>query len=335
VASRRDGFLSSPVLWPLAGVIVLVLVNVVRDPAFLEIKILNGHLFGATIDILGQSSRVMVLALGMTFVIATGGIDLSVGSVVAIAGAVAATLIDRGTGSLSVIVGSAVLVGGVVGLANGALVAYAGVQPIVATLIFMVAGRGIAQQITGGNVVLVKHAGFEFLGNGFVAGLPFAALLVGAIYLASRIALTRTAGRLFIEAVGDNPVASRFAGVPSARVKCLVYVASGLCAGVAGVLATSNIRAADPYRAGENMELDAIFAVVVGGTALTGGRFLLLGSFVGALLLQTLSTTMYFVGVPPAVATVPKALLILVVCVLQSERSRSWAKNLMPRRAAA
>jgi simple sugar transport system permease protein len=323
------------VVWPLAGIVALVLVNVVRDPAFLEIKILNGHFFGATIDILSQSSRVMVLALGMTFVIATGGIDLSVGSVVAITGAVAATLIDHGAGSVTVIAAAAVTVGGVVGLANGALVAYAGVQPIVATLIFMVAGRGIAQQITGGNVVLVKHAGFEFLGNGFVAGLPFAALLVAAIYLLSRTVLSRTAGRLFIEAVGDNPVASRFAGVPSARVKCLVYVASGLCAGVAGVLAASNIRAADPYRAGENMELDAIFAVVVGGTALTGGRFLLLGSFVGALLLQTLSTTMYFIGVPPAVATVPKALLILLVCVLQSERSRTWVKNLVPRRATA
>ncbi|MEO5958046.1 MAG: ABC transporter permease, partial [Opitutaceae bacterium] len=165
--------------------------------------------------------------------------------------------------------------------------------------------------------------------------LPFAALVAGTIYLATHFALRRTAARLFIEAVGDNPVASRFAGVPTARVTWSVYVFSGLCAGVAGVLAASNIRAADSLRAGENMELDAIFAVVVGGTALTGGRFLLLGSMVGAILLQTLSVTMYFVGVPPQVATVPKALLIVLVCVLQAERTRLWLRSMFARKDAA
>jgi simple sugar transport system permease protein len=327
-----NGLRKSPVIWPVAGIVLLILANVIRDPAFLKITVLNGHLFGSLIDILNQSSRVTVLALGMTLVIATGGIDLSVGSIVAIAGAVAAMAMNDGVQSLPLIVGAAVGVGALMGAVNGALVAYAGVQPIVATLIFMVAGRGIAQQLTNGNVILIKHAGFEFLGNGFFLALPFAALLAVALYLVTQLVLRRTAGRLFIEAVGDNPVASRFAGVPAARVTWLVYAFSGVCAGIAGVLAASNIRAADPYRAGENMELDAIFAVVVGGTALTGGRFLLLGSFVGALLLQTLSTTMYFVGVPPAVATVPKALLILVVCLLQSERTRGWLGNLVRRR---
>jgi simple sugar transport system permease protein len=133
---------------------------------------------------------------------------------------------------------------------------------------------------------------------------------------------------LFVEAVGDNPIASRFAGIATARVKCLVYVFSGFCAALAGVMAAANVQAADSYRVGENMELDAIFAVVVGGTALTGGRFLLLGSFIGALLLQTLTQTMYYAGVPPAVAPVPKALLILVVCLLQSDRTRSWFRSL-------
>jgi simple sugar transport system permease protein len=327
-----NGLRKSPVIWPAAGIVLLILANIIRDPAFLKITVLNGHLFGSLIDILNQSSRVTVLALGMTLVIATGGIDLSVGSVVAIAGAVAAMAMNDGVESLPLIVGAAVGVGALMGAVNGALVAYAGVQPIVATLIFMVAGRGIAQQLTNGNVILIKHAGFEFLGNGFFLALPFAALLAVALYLVTQFVLRRTAARLFIEAVGDNPVASRFTGVPAARVTWLVYAFSGVCAGIAGVLAASNIRAADPYRAGENMELDAIFAVVVGGTALTGGRFLLLGSFIGALLLQTLSTTMYFVGVPPAVATVPKALLILVVCLLQSERTRGWLGNLVRRR---
>jgi ribose/xylose/arabinose/galactoside ABC-type transport system permease subunit len=169
---------------------------------------------------------------------------------------------------------------------------------------------------------LIANSAFEFLGNGFVAGLPFAPLLVGILYLATHFFLRRTAAGLFIEAVGDSEQASRFAGLAAARVKALAYVACGLCAGLAGVLAAANIRAADAHRAGENIELDAIFAVVVGGTALTGGRFSIAGSFLGALLIQTLTTTMYNIGVPPPVAPLPKALLIIVVSLLQSEKFR-------------
>jgi simple sugar transport system permease protein len=133
--------------------------------------------------------------------------------------------------------------------------------------------------------------------------------------------------------VGDNPEASRFAGLATARIKIVAYVVCGLCAAVAGIMAAADIGAADAQRAGENTELDAIFAVVVGGTALTGGRFLLLGSFVGALLLQLLTTTLYSVGVPPAVASVPKALLILTVCLLQSDRTRRWLKGLVGKKS--
>jgi len=268
----------------------------------------------------------------MTLVIATGGVDLSVGSVMAVAGAVAAVLLSRGVDSLALILAASLSAGIAAGLINGVLVSIAGIQPIVATLILMVAGRGVAQLLTGGEVIIIKHAGFEFLGNGFFLALPFAAVLATTLFIVTHFALRRTAAGLFVEAVGDNPVASRFAGIATARVKCLVYVFSGFCAGLAGVMAAANVRAADSYRVGENMELDAIFAVVVGGTALTGGRFLLLGSFVGALLLQTLTQTMYYAGVPPAVAPVPKALLILAVCLLQSDRTRAWLKSLMASR---
>jgi simple sugar transport system permease protein len=321
----------SPVVWPIAGLLLLVLANLVRDPAFLRVSSFEGHLAGVPIDILKEGAQIEIAALGMTLVIATGGIDLSVGSLVAITGAVAAVMIGHHVQGLTLIIGAAILAGAVAGLVNGVLVAYAGIQPIVATLILMVAGRGLAQLITGGNVLLIKHAGFEYLGNGFFLGVPFAALVAVALYLVTRTALSRTAGRLFIEAVGDNPTASRFAGLSTARITWLVYVFSGVCAAVTGVLAASNIRAADSLRAGENLELDAIFAVVVGGTALSGGRFLLLGSFVGALLLQTLTVTMYNIGVPPHVAPVPKACLILAVCILQSDRTRRWLTNLWRR----
>jgi galactofuranose transport system permease protein len=319
-------FFQSPVAWPLAGLLVLIIVNAILRPEFLHITVLDGRLFGVSIDILNQGARAFVLALGMTLVIATGGVDLSVGSVMAVAGAVAAVLLSQGVDSLTVVLTAALAAGLLAGMINGLLVSVAGIQPIVATLILMVAGRGVAQLVTSGEVILIKHAGFEFIGNGYLFGLPFAAVLATGLFVATHFALRRTAAGLFVEAVGDNPIASRFAGIATARVKCLVYVFSGLCAALAGVMAAANVQAADSYRVGENMELDAIFAVVVGGTALTGGRFLLLGSFVGALLLQTLTQTMYYAGVPPAVAPVPKALLILAVCLLQSDRTRAWFK---------
>ena len=323
----------SPVIWPLAGLVALVVLNAVFNPGFLRLTLLEGHLYGVPVDILTQGSRTMLVALGMTLVIATAGVDLSVGSVVAIAGAVCAVLLQGGHG-LAVTVAAAVGAGLLAGSANGLLVARFGVQPIVATLILMVAGRGVAQLIVDGQVIIIKSVSFDYLANGFLLGLPFAPLLVATLYGATHLALRRTALGLFIEAVGDNETASRFAGLAAARIKAFAYLFCGGCAGLAGVLAAANIGAADAYRAGENMELDAIFAVVVGGTALTGGRFTILGTAVGALLIQTLTTTMYNLGVPPAVAPVPKALLIIGVALLQSEKISRWLGGLGRRKAA-
>jgi galactofuranose transport system permease protein len=317
----------SPIAWLCAGLLALVLLNLANNPAFLKIAVQDGHLYGVPIDILNQGSRTMLLALGMTLVIATGGADLSVGSVVAIAGAVCALMLNAGA-SLATTLVAALAVGASAGTVNGVLVARFNVQPIVATLILMVAGRGIAQLVSGGQVIVISHPAFEFLANGVVLGLPVAPLLVVALFVATHLLVRRTAAGLFVEAVGDNETASRFAGLAAARVKAGAYIFSGVCAGLAGVLTAANIRAADANRAGENAELDAIFAVVVGGTALTGGRFSILGSFLGALLIQTLATTMYFRGVPPAVAPVPKALLIIAVSLLQSETARARVAQL-------
>jgi galactofuranose transport system permease protein len=333
--ARKNSGQRSPLLWPVVGLLALVVANVIINPAFLKISLLDGHLYGLPVDILNQGARGMLLALGMTLVIATGGVDLSVGSLMAVAGAVAAVMLTQQGAPLPLALAGAVGVTLLGGAASGLLVAWLGIQPIVATLILMVVGRGVAQLITGGEVVIIKNAGFEFLGNGFLLGVPFAAILVAIVYIAAHLFIRKTAVGLFIEAVGDNETASRFAGLAASRVKALVYVFSGFCAGLAGIIAAANIRAADPYRAGENMELDAIFAVVVGGTALTGGRFLLLGAFIGALLLQTLTTTMYNLGVAPAVAPVPKALLILAVCLMQSDKTRRWLGGLFKRRTAS
>ncbi len=353
-AGRLSGWRHSPAVWPLAGLLVLATLNVAHDGslAFFKITVQGGHFYGFLIDILNHGAITMLLALGMTLVIATGGIDLSVGSVMGIAGAVAAVLLQRqwlfGTTLILAhhvglpdgwMIGPAVVVALAAGLgcgvANGVMVAWARVQPIVATLVLMVAGRGIAQLVTGDNVVLINSKSFAFLGNGYVLMLPFSIVLVAAFYLATWAGLRKTAAGLLVEAAGDNETASRFAGLATARVKVCAYAFCGLCAAVAGLLVVSNVSAADPFKTGEYKELDAIFAVVVGGTALTGGRFSLLGSVIGALLLQTLQTTMYNLGVPPDIAPVPKALLIITVCLLQSEKMRRWAAGLWARKAAA
>lgn len=327
-------FSRSSLAWLVAGIVALVLVNVVNDPGFLKITLHDGHLYGVGVDVLTQGSRTMLLALGMTLVIATGGVDLSVGSVVAIAGAVCALLLNQGSG-IAVTVLAATGIGMVAGTANGLLVARLQIQPIIATLILMVAGRGIAQLICGGQVITISRPDFELLANGFVFGVPVAPLIVGALFVGAHLLVRRTAIGLFVEAVGDNETASRFAGLAAARVKTLAYVFCGCMAGLTGVLTAANIRAADANRSGENAELDAIFAVVVGGTALTGGRFSILGSWLGALFIQLLATTMYYRGVPPAIAPVPKALLIMAVSLLQSEKLRAWVVARWRRRQEA
>lgn len=331
---RMKTFARSPIFWLLTGFVALLLVNLASNPAFLRITVHDGHLYGPLIDILVKGAPTMLLALGMTLVIATSGVDLSVGSVVAIAAAICAQLLHRGT-SLPLALAAAVGVGAVCGTINGVLVARAHIQPIVATLILMVAGRGVAQLICGGQVITVDSAAFKFVANGYVLGLPLAPLIVGGVYLATHFFLRKTAAGLFVEAVGDNETASRFAGLAAGRVKIFAYVFSGVCAGLTGVLVGSDIGAADGNRAGANAELDAIFAAVVGGTALTGGRFSILGSLLGAVLMQTLTTTMLYIGVAPEVAPVPKALVIIGVSLLQSEKLRDGIARVWSRPNAA
>src|SRR4051812_13892091 len=208
----------SPVIWPLIGLAALMLLNAVFNPAFLKITLLDGHLYGVPVDILSQGSRTMLVALGMTLVIATGGVDLSVGSVVAIAGAVCAVLLQGGH-SLALTLTAAIGAGFAAGTANGLLVARLGVQPIVATLILMVAGRGVAQLIVDGQVVIISNPAFEYLSNGFLLGVPFSPLLVAVLFVITHFVLRRTALGLFIEAVGDNETAARFAGLAATRIK--------------------------------------------------------------------------------------------------------------------
>lgn len=327
--SIRHRFLETRLHWPLLALGLLLLFNFLFTPNFFRLRVLDGHLYGSLIDVLNRGAPIMLLASGMTLVIATGGIDLSVGSVVAIAGTLAAVLVTNTEMPFVAVLAITLGVSAVAGLWNGLLVAIVGIQPIVATLILMVAGRGIAKLLSDGQMVpFTESAPYVFLTNGHFLMLPFSVTIV-VIALLATLALTRlTALGLFIESVGANETASRFSGIHVSGVKLLAYGVCGLCAGLAGLITASASGQADPSRMGMWMELDAIFAVVVGGTALSGGRFSLVGSVIGAILIQTLTVTMYGIGVSPAVAPVPKALVIVAVCLLQSEAFRLQCSRL-------
>ena len=332
----------SRLFWPLVALFLLVMVNFWFNPDFFSIRIVKGGLYGSVIDIFNRAAPVMLIAMGMTLVIATRGIDISVGATVAISGAIAAALIG---GSLEIKDGvqtyvsqtpmalailAALGVGLLCGLWNGFLVAGIGMQPIIATLILMVAGRGIAQLITGGQIVTIYYEPFFYFGNGFFLGIPFAIYLVAVVAAVLLLLVHKTALGLFIQAVGLNPTAARFSGISARALIFWVYGFCGVTAAVAGVIIASNVKSADGNNAGLMMELDAILAVALGGTLLDGGRFSLVGPLIGALILQTLSYAIYSLGVPPEINLVVKAIVVFVVCLIQSEALR---KMLFQRRA--
>jgi ribose/xylose/arabinose/galactoside ABC-type transport system permease subunit len=308
--------------------------NFFFTPGFFHVEAKSGHLFGSLIDIVDRATPVMLLSLGMTLVIATGGVDLSVGSIMAIIGSLAAKLVVQGQYPFFVVLVLCLAAGIALGLWNGALISFIGVQPIVATLILMVAGRGIAQLLTNGQIITFENPGFVYLGSGFFAGVPFTYSIVAIAFVLTALLVRKSALGLFIECTGDNENASRYAGINTRFVKCFVYAASGFFSAAAGLIVASDIKAADANNAGVYLELDAILAAVLGGTALTGGRFYLFNSLIGALLIQTLTTTILTRGVPVEFTLVVKAIMILLVCLAQSEQFRTALGRVLLRRNA-
>jgi ribose/xylose/arabinose/galactoside ABC-type transport system permease subunit len=330
--------------WPACTLLLLLAVNASFNPGFWQLQWRDGHLYGSVIDILNRAAPLAVVALGMTLVIAIRGIDISVGAVVAIAAATAALLIGgdlvmkNGVQTyvsrvpLGLAIAAALAVAALCGLWNGLLVARVGMQPIIATLILMVAGRGIAQLLTGGQIITVYYAPYFFLGSGFLLGLPFALFIAAAVWLLLHLLCSRTALGLFIQSIGINPAASRVAGLPERLITVCVYVFCGFAAGVAGLIISANVKSADGNNAGMLLELDAILAVTLGGTLLTGGRFSLAGSVLGALIIQTLTSTIYSIGVPPEINLVVKAAVVFVVMLLQSAEFRGALRGWIVRK---
>ncbi|MEU4482798.1 ABC transporter permease [Micromonospora sp. NPDC023966] len=314
--------------WPVVVLVVMLAANTIYRPGFLSVQLRDGHLYGSLIDIVRLSAPLILVALGMTLVIATGGIDLSVGSLCAISGAIACLYISRQPDQNSlggVLTALALALGAalVLGAWNGVLVAVIGIQPIIATLILMVAGRGLAQLITEGQILTINSDPYKAIGVGHLLTLPLAIFLALAAALVIAAVTRRTALGLIIEAVGGNARASRLAGIRSARITFLVYVISAVCAAVAGFMMTANVSSADGNAAGLWVELDAILAVVIGGTSLAGGRFSLSGTILGALIIQTLTTTVYAMNISPQTSLLFKAVVVIAVCLIQAPGFRA------------
>jgi simple sugar transport system permease protein len=331
----KRGITSHQVFWPLIGLALLLLFNFIFTKDFFLLEMKEGHLYGSLIDILNRASVLMLLTIGMTLVIASGGIDISVGSIMAIASSTIAVLlsgkmvdingaqqfvsnIPLGT-ALLLTLGFALLLG----LWNGLLVSYFGLQAIVATLILLVAGRGIAQLITSGNVITVYHERFFYIGGGFLFGFPVSIFIVGAVFLLTMIFIKKTPFGLFLETVGINRVAGRFSGLNVPLITLICYSISGLCAGMAGILMTSEVKSADPNTMGNFIELDAILAFAIAGNSMAGGKISLGASMVGALIIQTIRTTIYSRGVAPEIMLVVNAIIVIIICSLQSERVKT------------
>ena len=341
----------SRLFWPLVALALIFIFNAIFSPGFFKLGILDGHLFGNLVDVFNNAAPLMLVALGMTLVIATGGVDLSVGAVIAISAGMGAVLINPVFGNeqitnavaadptltntpLWLVVVVTLVAGTLCGLWNGMLVSRAKISPMVATLILMVAGRGIAQLIERGQIMTVYYAPYFWFGNGFILGLPVSIYIVALVYILAWLLVRKTSIGLFIESVGLNSKSTYYSGISEKNVKLFAYTFCGFCGAVAGLILGSYIHAIDANNIGLNYELDAIFAVVIGGTLMSGGRFSLLASIVGALIIWTFTITMYIFGVPANALLAGRAVLVLVVILLYSDYARLFLNKIFDRKGS-
>jgi ribose transport system permease protein len=299
------------------ALLVLVVYNIAATKNFVTLDTLQ--------LLFSQLPPVIIVSLGMALVIGTGGVDLSVGSTMAIASAVLAkfVIVDGGLGApTGVAVLMAVLAGLVVGLFNGVVVATARVQPIVATLGMLTAGRGIALVITGGALIELFVPFFKVVRLGKLFGVPYVMWVAVLLALVIALMVRRSAFGYRLLAIGGNRRASVLAGLPVQRTLIAVYALSGTLAAIAGVIATARLRASDPSYIGLLIELSAITAVVVGGTALDGGQVKILGTVIGAVFIQLLTTTLVSHNVPDSGARIVQAAIIIAAVYLQRTSRR-------------
>lgn len=341
LAKLRD-LASHSSFWPVVALVVLLIACGVVSPGFLSISIQDGHLFGQLVDIVRNSVTPLLLALGMILVIATGGIDLSVGAVMAISLAVSLTYLDNSgsanaTGTVLVALALGLVVAIVIGVFNGFIVSVLNVQPFIATMILMVAGRGIAMLMTKGQITTVNSAPFKAIGSGFLLGIPMPVIIAAIVFVILTLLIRRTAFGMMLESIGINDEASRLSGVKSRSITWTVYVLCALLAGLAGIVYGAPTMAADANNIGLMKEMDAIMCVVLGGTKMTGGRFSLGGTIVGALVLSTLERAVIIFGFPATTTPLFKAIVLIIVCVAASPffKNRMRLRKIRKEAAAA
>jgi len=310
--------LDNRLLGLIAALTTLVVLNVAITPNFLNMQTLAVNA--------SQVSTIAIVALGMTLVIASGGIDLSVGAVMAVAGALAPILflsdwaLANPALGLFAAITLPLCVAAICGVFNGTLISLLGVQPIVATLIFFISGRGIAQVMTNGNLQTFNNPSFTWLGTGRILGLPVQAWIALVLMLVIAWVVRRTLYGRYLLAIGGNERAAALAGVPVTRVKIATYAISAILAGLAGLIVVAINSASDAARIGQLMELDAIAASVVGGAALSGGRAPILGTVLGAVFIQLMDYTLIANGIPDEATLIVTAGIIVIAIWLQSGR---------------
>jgi ribose transport system permease protein len=300
--------------YALVGVVVLLLIagTILKGDAFLS----KDNLF----NVLRQGSVVGVLAIGMTFVIATAGIDLSVGSMVAATGILGGILVDHGHGSLGFVVGAMAL-GIALGAINGAAVAYGKVVPFIATLAMLLAARGLALWMSGKTPISLFDLTFlRWFGTGEVLTIPSALIVFLAVALLGWVLLNRTPYGRYVVAIGGNTEAARIAGVKVNRILFSVYVLSGICVAVAAILLCGRLASASPV-SGNLYELDAIAAVVIGGTSLAGGRATIVGTVLGVVTFALVFNLLTLMDLAVEIQQVTKGAIILAAVLLQRRSS--------------
>ncbi|NLI20947.1 MAG: ABC transporter permease [Clostridiales bacterium] len=329
--------MKSKITWAVIAELMILLVCLIIRPEFFQISYQEstGMLYGSLIDILNRSSEITIIALGMTLVIALAGTDLSVGALVALSGAMALKLMrwdmsefptagDYSITPMFWVILVALGICALFGSFNGLMIARFGMQPIIATLVLMVAGRGVAQIITNGRQMTTNFAAFKFISQGSVLFLPMPIIITVVIFILMSLLTRKTAFGMFVESVGINPNASRVSGLRSSLIIFTAYLITGLLSGVSGLIYASRIGQNDSNNAGINYELDAILAVVIGGTSMSGGKFSLTGTVIGSIIIRTIITFVYYFGVAAEATMVFRALIVVVVIVLQSEPVREF-----------
>lgn len=329
--------LNSRLTFSLVILLIVVVQNIITTPTFFNISITNGFISGYIPNILDEASELVIVTLGMTLVIAvSGGVDISVGAIMAISASFCGLLLNGSEYRTEVFHSPYILAllfgllgGALCGAFNGFMVSVLKIQPMIATLILFTAGRSIAKQITHGQTIYLMNPQFKWLGVQ-IPGVPIRTTIIVAVAIIILVVLfvKLTSFGLYVQSVGINGSASRLVGLNARVIKFTAFVICGLLAGVAGLVGSSGVGSVNSGELGLGVEMDAILAVALGGNLLSGGKFSIAGSVIGAYTIQAITTTLYAMNVRADQLNVFKAVIIIVIIVASSDVFKGILKKM-------